>query len=37
MIAQDLYAQISARYPGRTVSVDVSEDGENGAWLMWKV
>jgi hypothetical protein len=36
MISEDLYAQISARYPGRTVSIDVSEDGENGAWLMWK-
>lgn len=36
MIAEDLYEQISARYPGRTVSIDISEDGENGAWLMWK-
>jgi len=37
MIAEDLYAVINARYPNRTVSIDVSEDGENGAWLMWKV
>jgi hypothetical protein len=37
MIAEDLYFQINARYPGRTISIDVSEDGENGAWLMWKV
>ena len=36
MIAEALYEQINARYPGRTVSIDVSEDGENGAWLMWK-
>lgn len=36
MIAEDLYAAINAKYPGRTVSIDVSEDGENGAWLMWK-
>jgi len=37
MIAEDLHAQINARYPGRTVSIEVSEDGENGAWLLWKV
>lgn len=36
MIAEDLYVTINAKYPGRTVSIDVSEDGENGAWLMWK-
>jgi len=35
MIAEDLYAQISSRYPGRAVSIDVSEDGENGAVLAW--
>jgi hypothetical protein len=37
MIAEDLYATISARYPGRTISIEVSEDGENGAWMLWKV
>lgn len=36
MIAEDLYAQIAARYPGRTVEIDVSEDGENGATLTWE-
>jgi hypothetical protein len=36
MIAEDLYSVINAKYPNRTVSIDVSEDGENGAWLMWK-
>jgi hypothetical protein len=36
MMAEDLYERINDRYPGRTVSIDVSEDGENGAWLMWK-
>lgn len=36
MIASDLYAAINARYPNRTISIDVSEDGENGAWMMWK-
>jgi hypothetical protein len=33
MIARELNATISARYPGREVWVDVSEDGENGAFL----
>ena len=36
MIAEDLYKIINSKYPGRTISIDVSEDGENGAWLMWK-
>ena len=30
MIADDLYIQIAARYPGRAVTIEVSEDGENG-------
>ena len=30
MIADDLYEQISARYPDRAVTIEVSEDGENG-------
>ena len=30
MIADDLYAEISAQYPGRYVEIEVSEDGENG-------
>lgn len=30
MIADDLYVQISARYPNRDVRIEVSEDGENG-------
>jgi hypothetical protein len=36
MIAEALYAQIHARYPGRAVTIDVSEDGENGAVLSWE-
>lgn len=36
MIAEDLYTVINDRYPGRIVNIDVSEDGENGAWMMWK-
>lgn len=31
MIADELYAQISQRYPARSVEITVSEDGENGA------
>ena len=33
MMADDLYTQISAKYPGREVHIDVSEDGENGAHI----
>lgn len=33
MIAEDLYEQISVRYPGREVWIEVSEDGENGALI----
>ena len=33
MIAEDLYAQISAKHPGREVWIDVSEDGENGTHI----
>lgn len=31
MIADDLAEVIHAAYPGRAISIDVSEDGENGA------
>ena len=30
MIADELYLAISAKYPGRFVEIEVSEDGENG-------
>ena len=33
MIAEDLNATISARYPGRDIWIDVSEDGENGCFI----
>ena len=36
MIAEQLYTVIADRYPGRCVIIDVSEDGENGALLMWE-
>jgi len=35
MIARELNGIIVARYPGRKTSIDVSEDGENGAILMF--
>lgn len=33
MLSEELINYISAKYPGRTISVEVSEDGENGATL----
>lgn len=36
MIADDLYTQITGRYPGRTVWIEVSEDGENGCLIKYE-
>ena len=33
MIAEELIQTINSRYPGRYISVSVSEDGENGCEL----
>lgn len=33
MMAENLYEQIAAKYPGREVWIEVSEDGENGALI----
>jgi hypothetical protein len=33
MISRDLHETISARYPGREIWIDVSEDGENGCFI----
>ena len=33
MIAEDLNATISTRYPGREIWIEVSEDGENGCFI----
>jgi hypothetical protein len=33
MLAEDLIGYISLKYPAREISVEVSEDGENGATL----
>lgn len=35
MIADDLYEEISAKYPGRFVEIDVAEDGENGCQIFY--
>jgi hypothetical protein len=37
MIADDLYLQIVARYPGRNVVIEVSEDGENGCSISYNL
>jgi hypothetical protein len=37
MIADDLYLQIAARYPGRNVTIEVSEDGENGCVIHYNL
>ena len=37
MIADDLYLQIAARYPGRSVWIEVAEDGENGALIKYEI
>ena len=36
MIAEDLYLEIQGRYPGRTVWIEVSEDGENGCLIKYE-
>jgi len=36
MMADDLYIQIAARYPGRAVGIEVSEDGENGCLIEYR-
>lgn len=35
MLAENLIEYISTTYPGRQISVEVSEDGENGATLVF--
>jgi hypothetical protein len=37
MIADDLYLQIAARYPGRSVWIEVAEDGENGCLIKYNI
>jgi hypothetical protein len=35
MMSDDLHAQIIAKYPGREVWIEVSEDGENGSFIKY--
>jgi hypothetical protein len=35
MIADDLYVQIGSKYPERNVTIEVSEDGENGCAITY--
>jgi len=35
MIADDLYVQIGNKYPERNVTIEVSEDGENGCAITY--
>ena len=37
MIADDLYVQIAGRYPGRNITIEVSEDGENGCVIYYNL
>lgn len=37
MISDDLYAQITAKYPNRHITIEVSEDGENGSFAEYPV
>jgi len=37
MIADDLYLQIAGRYPGRAITIEVSEDGENGCTINYNL
>ena len=37
MISDDLYNQISKKYPNREIWIEVSEDGENGSFTEYKV
>ena len=37
MIADDLYVKIADRWPGRSVWIEVAEDGENGALIKYEI
>lgn len=37
MMADDLYVQIASQYPNRCVTIDVSEDGENGCTINYNL
>lgn len=35
MISDQMYEEINRRYPGRNVTIEVAEDGENGARVVY--
>ena len=35
MISDDLYVAITKKYPGRDITINVSEDGENGSYAVY--
>ena len=37
MIADDLYVQIGSKYPNRNVTIEVSDDGENGCAITYNI
>jgi hypothetical protein len=37
MMAEDLYLQIAGKYPNKEVWIEVSEDGENGCLIKFKL
>jgi hypothetical protein len=37
MISDDLFTQITTKYPGRHITIEVSEDGENGSFAEYPV
>lgn len=37
MISDELYNEISKKYPGRNVWIEVSEDGENGSFTKYSI
>ena len=37
MLSDELHAKIKERYPGRRMAISVSEDGENGARILYNV
>jgi hypothetical protein len=37
MMAEDLYLKIADKYPNREVWIEVSEDGENGCLIKFKL
>ena len=37
MMSDDLYVAITKKYPGRRITIDVSEDGENGSHTVYEV